>query len=44
MTDEERDAVLLAFAAGRRVGLEEAAKLCDTAGSPLGGAIRELKD
>jgi hypothetical protein len=44
MTDEERDAVLLAFAAGRRVGLEEAAKLCDRQGVPTGRAIRDLKD
>jgi hypothetical protein len=34
MTEEERDALLLAFEAGRRVGLEEAAKLC---GRTFGG-------
>lgn len=52
MTEEERDALLLAFEAGRRVGLEEAAKLCDRSGPqtsfvggvPLGRAIRDLKD
>jgi hypothetical protein len=44
MTEEERDALLLAFEAGRRVGLEEAAKLCDRLGVPLGRAIRDLKD
>jgi hypothetical protein len=36
MTEEERDALLLAFEAGRRVGLEEAAKLCGRAfGAPF---------
>jgi hypothetical protein len=38
MTEEERDALLLAFEAGRRVGLEEAAKLCRTFGGRAFGA------
>jgi hypothetical protein len=43
MTEEDRDAILLAFEAGRRAGLEEAAKQAARFTAELAQAIRALK-